>query len=177
MAVALSRARNDQLHLQKFKDKQDNLDFHHHSTMSMIDHNQTQKRVSVAFPSHYSWSSKRSYKNGYVWHDLEENDLIHPVHGGEYILKGSEILVETVSNSSDTLSSTSTGNNIPVTVESEFPVTRNRWRNQSCGSIEYQMADIFTKALPPAKHGFFRMQLGVCNFESSKSDEYILIQS
>ncbi|XP_057548484.1 protein SOSEKI 5-like isoform X2 [Amaranthus tricolor] len=182
MAVELSRARNDQLHLQKFKDKQDNLEFHHYSTISMIDHNQTQKRVSVpvvyylsrngqlehphfievplsssqglflrdvinrlnllrgkSMPSHYSWSSKRSYKNGYVWHDLEENDFIHPVHGGEYILKGSEILVETVSNSSDTLSSPSAGNNIPVTVESEFPVTRNRRRNQSCGSIEYKV--------------------------------------
>ncbi|CAO2824919.1 unnamed protein product [Amaranthus hypochondriacus] len=182
MALALSRARNDQLHLQKFKDKQDNLEFHHYSTISMIDHNQTQKSVSVpvvyylsrngqleqphfievplsssqglflrdvidrlnllrgkSMPSHYSWSSKRSYKNGYVWHDLEENDLIHPVHGGEYILKGSEILVETVSNSSDTLSSPSTGNNVPATVESEFPVRRNRRRNQSSGSIEYKV--------------------------------------
>uniref|UniRef100_A0A7N0RA48 SOSEKI DIX-like domain-containing protein n=1 Tax=Kalanchoe fedtschenkoi TaxID=63787 RepID=A0A7N0RA48_KALFE len=41
----------------------------------------------------YSWSSKRSYKNGFVWHDLSENDFIHPVHGLEYVLKGSEILL------------------------------------------------------------------------------------
>uniref|UniRef100_A0A7N0RD70 SOSEKI DIX-like domain-containing protein n=1 Tax=Kalanchoe fedtschenkoi TaxID=63787 RepID=A0A7N0RD70_KALFE len=39
----------------------------------------------------YSWSSKRSYKTGYVWHDLSEDDLIIPVNGHEYILKGSEL--------------------------------------------------------------------------------------
>ncbi|KAH6766186.1 hypothetical protein C2S52_017169 [Perilla frutescens var. hirtella] len=41
--------------------------------------------------SMYSWSCKRSYKNGYVWHDLSENDLIYAAHGHEYILKGSEL--------------------------------------------------------------------------------------
>ncbi|CAI9092468.1 OLC1v1027708C1 [Oldenlandia corymbosa var. corymbosa] len=40
----------------------------------------------------YSWSSKRSYKNGYVWQDLTEGDLIHPTNDHDYILKGSEIL-------------------------------------------------------------------------------------
>ncbi|XP_062182278.1 protein SOSEKI 5-like [Phragmites australis] len=40
----------------------------------------------------YSWSSKRSYKNGFVWHDLTEDDLIHPAHGNEYVLKGSQLL-------------------------------------------------------------------------------------
>ncbi|XP_042416155.1 protein SOSEKI 5-like isoform X1 [Zingiber officinale] len=40
----------------------------------------------------YSWSSKRSYKNGFVWHDLTEDDLIHPTRGHEYVLKGSELL-------------------------------------------------------------------------------------
>ncbi|XP_020260008.1 protein UPSTREAM OF FLC [Asparagus officinalis] len=43
-------------------------------------------------PSMYSWSCKRSYKNGFVWHDLSEDDLILPVHGNEYVLKGSELL-------------------------------------------------------------------------------------
>ncbi|KAF9625161.1 hypothetical protein IFM89_019867 [Coptis chinensis] len=42
--------------------------------------------------SMYSWSSKRSYKNGFVWHDLSENDYIYPVHGQEYVLKGSELM-------------------------------------------------------------------------------------
>ncbi|XP_023638579.1 protein UPSTREAM OF FLC isoform X2 [Capsella rubella] len=40
----------------------------------------------------YSWSSKRTYKNGFVWHDLSEEDFIFPVHGKEYVLKGSQIL-------------------------------------------------------------------------------------
>ncbi|XP_042395067.1 protein SOSEKI 2-like [Zingiber officinale] len=34
-----------------------------------------------AMPSHFSWSCKRSSKNGYVWNDL-----------AEYVLKGSEII-------------------------------------------------------------------------------------
>ncbi|PKI61201.1 hypothetical protein CRG98_018432 [Punica granatum] len=43
-------------------------------------------------PSMYSWSCKRSYKNGYVWNDLSENDVIRPADGAEYVLKGSEIV-------------------------------------------------------------------------------------
>ncbi|KAJ4767620.1 UPSTREAM OF FLC protein (DUF966) [Rhynchospora pubera] len=43
-------------------------------------------------PSLYSWSCKRSYKNGYVWNDLSENDIIYPSDGAEYVLKGSEIV-------------------------------------------------------------------------------------
>jgi len=39
----------------------------------------------------FSWSSKRSYKNGYVWHDLSEDDIIHSTHGNDYVLKGSEL--------------------------------------------------------------------------------------
>jgi hypothetical protein len=41
----------------------------------------------------YSWSSKRSYKNGYVWHDLTADDPVHPASGNEYVLKGSQLLV------------------------------------------------------------------------------------
>ncbi|CAI9768545.1 unnamed protein product [Fraxinus pennsylvanica] len=44
--------------------------------------------------SMYSWSCKRSYKNGYVWHDLCEDDFILPAHGNEYVLKGSELFDE-----------------------------------------------------------------------------------
>lgn len=42
--------------------------------------------------SMYSWSCKRSYKNGFVWHDLSEDDLILPANDNEYVLKGSELL-------------------------------------------------------------------------------------
>ncbi|WCJ31841.1 hypothetical protein M5689_013296 [Euphorbia peplus] len=45
-----------------------------------------------AMPSLYSWSCKRSYKNGYVWNDLGDNDVIYPSDGAEYVLKGSELL-------------------------------------------------------------------------------------
>lgn len=44
--------------------------------------------------STYSWSCKRSYKNGFVWHDLCEDDLILPANGNEYVLKGSELVEE-----------------------------------------------------------------------------------
>ncbi|KAH6821991.1 hypothetical protein C2S53_005681 [Perilla frutescens var. hirtella] len=43
-------------------------------------------------PLLYSWSCKRSYKNGYVWNDLAQSDFIFPSEGGEYVLKGSELL-------------------------------------------------------------------------------------
>ncbi|KAK4772109.1 hypothetical protein SAY86_013884 [Trapa natans] len=42
----------------------------------------------------YAWSSKRTYRSGYVWQDLSENDFIHPSHGKEYILKGTRLLLE-----------------------------------------------------------------------------------
>ncbi|CAM0882905.1 unnamed protein product [Alopecurus aequalis] len=40
----------------------------------------------------YSWASKRSYRNGFVWHDLTDDDYVHPVAGREYVLKGTELL-------------------------------------------------------------------------------------
>nr|XP_012572786.1 protein UPSTREAM OF FLC isoform X2 [Cicer arietinum] len=46
----------------------------------------------------YSWSCKRSYKNGFVWRDLCEADLILPAHGNEYVLKGSELFDESNSD-------------------------------------------------------------------------------
>ncbi|XP_057457152.1 protein SOSEKI 3-like isoform X3 [Lotus japonicus] len=46
----------------------------------------------------YSWSCKRSYKNGFVWHDLSEDDIILPAHGNEYVLKGSELFHESNSD-------------------------------------------------------------------------------
>ncbi|KAL4332525.1 hypothetical protein GQ457_07G005610 [Hibiscus cannabinus] len=43
-------------------------------------------------PSLYSWSCKRTYKSGYVWNDLADNDVIPPSDGDEYVLKGSELV-------------------------------------------------------------------------------------
>lgn len=41
---------------------------------------------------------------------------------------------------------------------------------KSC-STEEQVADILTKALPPAKHNYFMLRLGICDFESRGSVE------
>ncbi|KAG9453647.1 hypothetical protein H6P81_006551 [Aristolochia fimbriata] len=84
----------------------------------------------------YSWSAKRSYKNGFVWHDLCENDFIYPAHGQEYVLKGSELLQaapcsrsqETASSSLEKIADT----NKPE--ENEFPVVRRR--NQSWSHLD-----------------------------------------
>ncbi|KAH6765627.1 UPSTREAM OF FLC protein [Perilla frutescens var. hirtella] len=85
----------------------------------------------------YSWSCKRSYKNGFVWHDLSENDFIYPAHGHEYVLKGSEILdntfVEMVQRPpprENEIAAADAGLGYPR------PSDRRR-RNQSCSSIEY----------------------------------------
>lgn len=72
----------------------------------------------------YSWSSKRSYKNCFVWHDLTESDFIYPTQGHDYILKGSEILEhETTARA-------------PLEEESDSPVVITRRRNQSWSSID-----------------------------------------
>ncbi|PWA36876.1 hypothetical protein CTI12_AA595650 [Artemisia annua] len=52
----------------------------------------------------YSWSFKRSYKNGYVWQDVSKDDLIQPTNGQDYIIKGSELLNTHISpNQSETM--------------------------------------------------------------------------
>ena len=40
-----------------------------------------------------------------------------------------------------------------------------------CGTNE-QVADILTKALPRAKHDYFRLKLGVCDFEARGSVDW-----
>ncbi|KAJ0981599.1 hypothetical protein J5N97_009854 [Dioscorea zingiberensis] len=47
-------------------------------------------------PDSFAWSFKRRYKNGYVWQDLRDDDLITPFSDTEYILKGSELLLRSV---------------------------------------------------------------------------------
>ncbi|KAI7726783.1 hypothetical protein M8C21_002159 [Ambrosia artemisiifolia] len=72
----------------------------------------------------YSWSSKRSYKNGFVWQDLSDNDFIYPVNGQDYVLKGSEIVV---AGSEPHVSPSPEFKN---SVKVDFPAVRHR-RNQS----------------------------------------------
>ncbi|XP_028775731.1 protein UPSTREAM OF FLC isoform X2 [Neltuma alba] len=87
----------------------------------------------------YSWSAKRSYKNGFVWHDLSENDFIYPTQGQEYILKGSEILEHSsIQRPFETASSRSLRPPEDIRKsddDSDFPVITRR-RNQSWSSID-----------------------------------------
>lgn len=39
----------------------------------------------------------RSYKNGFVWQDLSENDSIYPSSGHEYVLKGTQLIEPSLS--------------------------------------------------------------------------------
>ncbi|KAJ4979277.1 hypothetical protein NE237_010057 [Protea cynaroides] len=88
--------------------------------------------------SMYSWSSKRSYKNGFVWCDLSDNDFIYPAHGHEYVLKGSELLEGSMSFRSPATGSSGTERTLETNKSSsdgEFPVLIRR-RNQSWSSID-----------------------------------------
>ncbi|MFS7964649.1 hypothetical protein Hanom_Chr08g00752821 [Helianthus anomalus] len=94
----------------------------------------------------YSWSSKRSYKNGFVWHDLSENDFIYPAHGNEYILKGSE-LFDAGNKSDESLVSITKKSSSSETVKSvdefELSVDRSR-RNQSWSAIDLHEYKVFS---------------------------------
>lgn len=80
----------------------------------------------------YSWSSKRNYRNGFVWHDLSENDFIYPAHGQEYILKGSELQLHPRSSSSPT----STGGS--EMAESFLPerIKKTSWSSPNLGEFK-----------------------------------------
>ncbi|KAL2328718.1 hypothetical protein Fmac_022145 [Flemingia macrophylla] len=76
-----------------------------------------------AMASMYSWS----YKHGFVWHDLLENDFIYPTQGQDYILKGSEIVDHAAAAASMVNK---------LEEESDSPVVITRRRNQSWSSID-----------------------------------------
>ncbi|WCJ41185.1 hypothetical protein M5689_022067 [Euphorbia peplus] len=100
----------------------------------------------------YSWSSKRSYKNGFVWHDLADNDFIYPAHGHEYVLKGSELLEPSINLSKPTLLETASSPKPSEThkstssEDSDFQVVTRR-RNQSWSSIDLNEYKVY-KAEP-----------------------------
>ena len=47
-------------------------------------------RTNIVF-IHKATMQCRSYKTGFVWHDLSADDLLLPTQGTEYVLKGSEL--------------------------------------------------------------------------------------
>lgn len=94
----------------------------------------------------------RSYKNGFVWQDLSDNDFIYPCQGHEYVLKGSQLLESSLSfrsfesnvSSSSSSSLFSLETNSPREEHSNVdPTTIIRRKNQSWGSFddlrEYQV--------------------------------------
>ncbi|KAK9283634.1 hypothetical protein L1049_011884 [Liquidambar formosana] len=95
-----------------------------------------------------SWSSKRSYKNGFVWHDLSENDFIHPYHGHEYVLKGSQLLETSLSfRSYETVSPESQPETNNSGEGSRFPATI-RTRNQSWSSFDSREYRVYKTTKP-----------------------------
>ncbi|KAK6144584.1 hypothetical protein DH2020_021404 [Rehmannia glutinosa] len=96
----------------------------------------------------YSWSCKRSYKNGFVWHDLSENDFIYPAHGHEYVLKGSELRENTFLETVTSLQSQQPRplpppeNQITAGDLDYVPsASDRRRRNQSCSSIDFNLQE------------------------------------
>ncbi|XP_045803184.1 protein SOSEKI 5-like [Trifolium pratense] len=57
--------------------------------------------------SMYSWSTKRNYRNGFVWQDLSENDFIYPSNSHEYVLKGTKLIEPSSFGSYETILSMS----------------------------------------------------------------------
>ncbi|KAJ9160063.1 hypothetical protein P3X46_025499 [Hevea brasiliensis] len=87
----------------------------------------------------YSWASKRSYKNGFLWQDLSDDDFIYPCQGEDYILKGSLLLENSLSfRSNGSISSLtsrrSSEMNSSSSEDSNSSVTRRK--NYSWSSID-----------------------------------------
>ncbi|KAK9057644.1 hypothetical protein SSX86_022480 [Deinandra increscens subsp. villosa] len=129
----------------------------------------------------YSWSSKRSYKNGFVWHDLSENDFIYPAHGQEYILKGSE-LFDALDSSFRSKSDESLSSISKKTVdEFELPADRTR-RNQSWSGIDLHEYKVYSgessavttaadAATQTASHGGGCRRAMISDLEEDKQSE------
>lgn len=98
----------------------------------------------------YSWSSKRSYKNGFVWHDLGENDFIYPAHGQEYVLKGSELLEGALVSKIDRQENLTSKQQPPPETSkpgdvTDFPLVTRR-KNQSWSAIDLHEYKVVYKA-------------------------------
>ncbi|CAM0911597.1 unnamed protein product [Alopecurus aequalis] len=94
----------------------------------------------------YSWSCKRSYKNGFVWHDISEDDLVLPAQGNEYILKGSELLDRSPPDRQQNGVSNTKGES-PKHPQEESP--HSRGSQEGCSSSSSPSA-VTKEASPPA---------------------------
>ncbi|CAL9207456.1 unnamed protein product [Musa hybrid cultivar] len=101
----------------------------------------------------YSWSSKRSYKNGFVWHDLSEGDLIHPAHGHEYVLKGSELpQIISSPSSQDTIASEKTLS-IRKSVDEDPEILQISRKKAPWGSFDINEYKVYKTAVPAQTGG------------------------
>ncbi|KAF8675231.1 hypothetical protein HU200_047900 [Digitaria exilis] len=115
----------------------------------------------------YSWSCKRRYKTGFVWHDVLEDDLLLPAQGSEYVLKGSLLLPQHSSPPAFVATPpadhdcTNVGTTIiprvhcvkPTTDEEAPTHSQEAWTaNSSLSSPPTIKVEVEVKAPPPALH-------------------------
>ncbi|WOL14063.1 protein UPSTREAM OF FLC-like [Canna indica] len=87
----------------------------------------------------YAWSSKRRYRNGFVWQDLSVNEFIHPVNGNEYVLKGTELLHLNSPSSCSSSSSDSHGSSTSSSTSSDKPLETQApaaWSSSDAGEYK-----------------------------------------
>ncbi|KAM0859965.1 hypothetical protein ACQ4PT_046843 [Festuca glaucescens] len=94
----------------------------------------------------YSWASKRTYRNGFVWHDLTDDDYVHPVAGREYVLKGTERLNPPTMqqqlpllDAAAAASSCSSGSHSQETATSSSSGWKQRGHTKGSGASEYRV--------------------------------------
>lgn len=83
-----------------------------------------------------------------MWHDLGEGDFIHPAHGNDYVLKGSEILEEnspliTKSNSQFSSSFKKTSSETIVPGKDHNISSASRRRNQSWAASDFGQYKVY----------------------------------
>ncbi|RWV90636.1 hypothetical protein GW17_00047143 [Ensete ventricosum] len=95
----------------------------------------------------------RSYKNGFVWHDLSEGDLIHPAHSHEYVLKGSELpQIISSPSSQDTIASAKTLST-RKSVDEDPEILQISRKKAPWGSFDLNEYKVYKTAVPAQTGG------------------------
>lgn len=120
-------------------------------TVAEIEYISHQSNKNYKFKIDRGLTFFRRYRNGFVWQDLSDDDLINPSQGQEYILKGTALLLEASSSfrSCETSSSFSESKFSSETntssTDSNFPVALKR-NNQPWNSLEDLCRSVVYKA-------------------------------
>ncbi|XP_061372247.1 protein SOSEKI 5-like [Gastrolobium bilobum] len=115
----------------------------------------------------YSWSTKRSYKNGYVWQDLSENDFIYPSSGHEYVLKGTQLIETCLSFRSHETISTPSSKSSTETNNSSTECDYKLCMAQTCREFSRKAANASTQTEEKSRQ---RMMQRDQNEESEGND-------